>query len=158
MESFEIKMDKNSNCLTKVHDDTFAQYCLQTLAPLISFPFFSEDWEMIKSQNTPCNCSKSGCLKLYCECFSKGRYCIGCNCINCFNVPEYESIRNKAVTHLLHRNSEAFATEKNKTKGCTCRKSGCLKKYCRCHVNGKFCDESCKCVGCKNLSYAQISS
>lgn len=144
-------MDRNANCFNRGADDTFAQFCLQSLAPLINYPFNSEDKEIIKSQNTPCNCSKSGCLKLYCECFAKGRYCIGCNCINCFNVPDYESIRSKAVAHLVQRNSEAFIQEKVITKGCTCKKSGCVKKYCKCHLHAKKCDDTCKCVGCQNL-------
>ena len=153
MDSFGIIMNRNSNCPT---EDTFAQYCLQTLTPLISFPLYSDDWEMIKSQSHPCNCSKSGCLKLYCECFAKGKYCRGCNCINCFNTPECENVRSKAVSRLVSRNSEAFLAEKKSIKGCTCKKSGCLKKYCRCHLNGKTCDEQCKCTGCKNLGKAQV--
>ena len=32
-----------------------------------------------------CNCKKSKCLKLYCECFILGLYCDGCNCSPCFN-------------------------------------------------------------------------
>ena len=143
-------MDKNSNSFNKANDDTFAQYCLQTLAPLISFPFNTEDREIIKSQNHPCNCSKSGCLKLYCECFAKGMYCMGCNCINCFNSPKYENTRNNAVSQIITRNSEAFASKKTILKGCNCKKSNCQKKYCKCHVNGNYCSESCKCVDCKN--------
>ena len=29
-----------------------------------------------------CNCKKSECLKLYCDCFANGEKCIGCNCKN----------------------------------------------------------------------------
>lgn len=144
-------MDKNSNLAKRFIDDGFAQFCLQTLTPLINFPFNSEDKDLIKSQNSPCNCSKSGCLKLYCECFAKGRYCIGCNCINCYNVPTYEVIRTKAVAHIVNRNADAFLEEKNNPSGCVCKKSNCLKKYCKCHLNGKKCTDKCKCVGCKNL-------
>jgi hypothetical protein len=34
-----------------------------------------------------CNCKRSSCLKLYCECFASGVYCdmTGCNCNGCFN-------------------------------------------------------------------------
>ena len=34
-----------------------------------------------------CNCKKSKCLKLYCECFANGLFCSrDCECLNCANV------------------------------------------------------------------------
>jgi hypothetical protein len=38
----------------------------------------------------PCNCTKSQCLKLYCDCFANGEFCYMCNCMNCFNNLENE--------------------------------------------------------------------
>lgn len=36
---------------------------------------------------TKCNCSKTKCLKLYCECFAKGSHCgEECACSNCCNL------------------------------------------------------------------------
>jgi hypothetical protein len=55
-----------------------------------------------------CNCKKSSCLKLYCECFSNKQFCGGCNCINCLNTEENSSQRNKAMQATLERNPGAF--------------------------------------------------
>ncbi len=45
-----------------------------------------------QSNQTPmrvkCNCKKSKCLKLYCDCFAAGLGCApDCNCFSCENCP-----------------------------------------------------------------------
>lgn len=42
---------------------------------------------VIQGSTVPCNCRKSRCLKLYCECFAADRYCNGCHCQSCMNTP-----------------------------------------------------------------------
>ena len=43
----------------------------------------------------PCNCTKSQCLKLYCDCFANGEFCHLCNCTTCFNNLDHEEDRQK---------------------------------------------------------------
>ena len=90
-----------------------------------------------------CNCTKTGCNKFYCQCFNQGRYCHGCNCINCNNKkPDYISSNKRP------KESE----EKNKTIliSCTCTKSGCNKNYCECYKNKTKCNNLCRCRNCEN--------
>ncbi|XP_060553263.1 protein lin-54 homolog isoform X2 [Ruditapes philippinarum] len=112
-------------------------------------------------QRKPCNCTKSQCLKLYCDCFANGEFCHSCNCTNCANNLEHEEDRSRAIKSCLDRNPLAFHPKigKGKTgekdrrhnKGCNCKRSGCLKNYCECYEAKIMCSSSCKCVGCKNF-------
>ncbi|KAM6986497.1 protein lin-54 homolog [Aplochiton taeniatus] len=109
----------------------------------------------------PCNCTKSQCLKLYCDCFANGEFCSNCNCNNCFNNLEHETERLKAIKTCLDRNPEAFKpkigkgkqgeSDRRHSKGCNCKRSGCLKNYCECYEAKIMCSSICKCVGCKNF-------
>lgn len=62
-----------------------------------------------------CNCSNSGCLKLYCECFKNNRYCGGhCRCSCCNNTSNHEELRLKAKEQILIRNPFAFRSKFSK--------------------------------------------
>lgn len=45
-----------------------------------------------------CNCRRSQCIQLYCECYQKGVYCTpACNCVDCKNNNSHEVNFEKAV-------------------------------------------------------------
>jgi hypothetical protein len=62
----------------------------------------------LTSKRTCCNCRRSKCLKLYCECFSSKLHCNNCSCQNCHNLPKYEDTRMSLMQIIEGRNSKAF--------------------------------------------------
>ncbi|KAJ1445515.1 hypothetical protein M885DRAFT_453542, partial [Pelagophyceae sp. CCMP2097] len=107
----------------------------------------------------PCNCKKSRCLKLYCECFASGVFCGACNCVNCENVPRGDSAQStpagsKTPRSARQRHSDTEHTAHKRSRradgGCFCKKSRCLKKYCECFEAGQTCGPKCRCEACLN--------
>ena len=110
-----------------------------------------------------CNCKNSRCLKLYCECFAGGFLCReSCRCVACRNNEECATERRSAVEAVLERNPNAFRPKiaavaspsrdvaLRHNRGCHCKRSNCLKKYCECFQAAIYCAETCRCVGCEN--------
>ncbi len=106
-----------------------------------------------------CTCSKTGCLKKYCYCFSKGKPCEGCDCKNCENLPKKENmnllendIENINYSNLQNPNS------KSQRVICNCTKSNCMKKYCECYKQGFICNSLCRCLDCKNKKVVSVKN
>jgi hypothetical protein len=93
----------------------------------------------ITSEKLCCNCTKTKCVKKYCECYSNNRFCRNCHCVDCINIPENNSA--------CENGKELLETEKVL---CTCAKSNCTKKYCECYKSNQKCTYKCRCVNCKN--------
>lgn len=106
-----------------------------------------------------CNCKRSQCLKMYCECFAASGYCApGCSCEACKNTEDNMDLVNMARAGILMKDPTAFDEKVDKAdghkKGCRCKRSKCLKKYCECYNAGVKCNPAiCQCVGCHNADF-----
>jgi hypothetical protein len=75
-----------------------------------------------------CKCTKSKCLKLYCDCFQAGQICtFSCDCVSCENTQKGSragGLRFQAIEMILIRRPDAFEYRPKRTgEGCKCKKN-----------------------------------
>ena len=157
-------------------DDLSPQSATTSLSPISPFAFlylsnlpsysgfsvaadlFSQQTVIQAKKVISCRCSKTKCLKLYCDCFAEGKYCSDCDCKDCFNNIEHKEVCDLVVFKTKAKNPRAFKCDKEKNyKVCHCTKSFCMKKYCECFQQNRVCNSNCKCKGCKNLPVTEES-
>ncbi|TVU49190.1 hypothetical protein EJB05_00488, partial [Eragrostis curvula] len=111
-----------------------------------------------------CSCKKSKCLKLYCVCYASGSHCTeSCGCEPCHNNKPIQGAPRIAPPPILPvKFAPTLETGQDTAeqlirspmdlvrRKCTCKKSGCLKKYCDCFQGGAGCSINCKCDDCRN--------
>lgn len=92
--------------------------------PILPKPVSRSSNHAVQSEKTVCcNCKKSHCLKLYCECFKAKGFCsANCFCIHCYNNPEHEEDREEAIQQMLSKNPHCFDSHVDKRVciGCKC--------------------------------------
>jgi hypothetical protein len=53
----------------------------------IDYSMMQSNTPRLRTEDLGCLCAKSKCLKLYCACFAKGKYCgDACKCSGCHNL------------------------------------------------------------------------
>ncbi|XP_040184863.1 protein lin-54 homolog [Rana temporaria] len=78
-------------------------------------------WDL-KSKK-PCNCTKSKCLKLYCDCFANSEFCNNCNCNKCCNNLDNKEKCFKAIRAKIMCSSNCKCIRCKNVEECPDRKT-----------------------------------
>ncbi|KAL0857458.1 hypothetical protein Bca101_062612 [Brassica carinata] len=89
-------------------------------------------------------------ISRYCDCFASGVLCSDdCDCADCHNNTKNSYVREAAV---LNYTAATDAKLGLISRGCKCKRTKCLKKYCECFQANALCSDNCKCINCENVN------
>ena len=145
--AFNNKIYNNNNNINTINNNINNNINLNQNNSYINNNNMSMNIISVNNTSGKCTCSKTGCKKKYCACFSRGKFCDGCECKNCENIP-----RDISQSLNIQKN-EIEENPKLQRVICNCTKSNCMKKYCECFKQGFNCNSLCRCLECKNKIY-----
>ena len=159
-ENINDNNNNNSNNIIKNSTNSLSSSIFyQKIDPLKCLPLDSnpQSNSFFFKEKTCCTCTKTRCIKKYCECFAYGKFCLGCHCIDCCNQPSFnKEFKNNNLNNNNNNNNKTNSSINSENFSeteiivCTCSKSNCNKKYCECFKNNKKCTEKCRCLNCLN--------
>lgn len=123
---------------------------------IFSSSHIGEDFQFSNNKKLPkkkggCYCSKTKCVKLYCDCFKAGRFCDGlCGCTHCLNKLENLDYIKRLRKYNQKNQRVASSSQEVEDFTCSCRKSFCENRYCPCYKSNRGCLPTCTCFHCKN--------
>jgi len=98
--SSQTQTKKTINALASVSTKATSKILQNTIIPLPRRTIGGIRDQTLKIKQ--CNCKKSSCLKLYCDCFAGGLYCKeACCCIDCKNSQLYDNGRTVSSTSMI---------------------------------------------------------
>ncbi|XP_060741320.1 spexin prohormone 2 [Tachysurus vachellii] len=99
-----------------------------------------------ENSKKPCHCTKSQCLKLYCDCFANGEICSECSCINCCNNMEHATERHRAIMAQIMCSSMCKCVSCNNYSRSEVEKQSTVEMSTHTHHNTTQCTANLSCL------------